>query len=304
MGLLNLFAAAGFVLLAVGSVALIYTLQRPNRKTYAYALAKGWPGDPGEQGLVFTEREFKFSDGTATPAWIVEGRNPAGPVVIMSHGWASSRYASLGRMPLLIASVSRLVLYDLRAHGDSTATLCCMGTTEVRDLLDVVEQVAGAGTPIVLYGSSMGAVISIAVAALATTGTHPIAGVIVEAPYRYFVEPIIGQLRLRRLPSFPFAWIATAWMAVKLGGLRGFDRVAHAARLQCPLLVLHGTDDPISRFESGEQIAAAAPGGQLVVFEGGGHSDLAVIDQGRYIQAVDQCLGSIRVASDVGGVTG
>jgi pimeloyl-ACP methyl ester carboxylesterase len=44
-------------------------------------------------------------------------------------------------------------------------------------------------------------------------------------------------------------------------------------RVQCPALVIHGTDDLISRFAVGERLAAEL-GAPLIAIEGGGHSPL------------------------------
>jgi pimeloyl-ACP methyl ester carboxylesterase len=52
--------------------------------------------------------------------------------------------------------------------------------------------------------------------------------------------------------------IGDAWCG-RLGGLRP------------PLLVIHGTADPIFPMEHGEALAAAVPGASLVALEGGGH---------------------------------
>ena len=41
--------------------------------------------------------------------------------------------------------------------------------------------------------------------------------------------------------------------------------------LQVPTLVLHGTDDPLVPFASGEETARAIPGARLVALEGMGH---------------------------------
>lgn len=42
-------------------------------------------------------------------------------------------------------------------------------------------------------------------------------------------------------------------------------------RIEMPLLVIHGSVDPIFPVEHGEALAAATPGGRLVRLEGGGH---------------------------------
>jgi pimeloyl-ACP methyl ester carboxylesterase len=48
------------------------------------------------------------------------------------------------------------------------------------------------------------------------------------------------------------------------------DVLARAARVRCPVMVIHGTDDQIRPYADGRELAAAT-GGQLVSVAGGGH---------------------------------
>jgi len=292
-GPLILFTAAFAVLIAAVTAVLIYVLHHPQRKTYAYALANNLPTDPAQLGLTFTEQQFRLTDGSSTVGWVIQGANPSGPVMIISHGWSSGRYGSLTRVPKLMPLASRIVVYDLPGHGESQGSLCWMGITEAKDLLGIIDQLDITDRSVVLYGSSMGAGVSIVAGAHKTAPDRGIAAVIVEGPYRRFHEPIIGQLRSYRLPPYPIIWLATFYMAIRTKGLAGFDRALHAARLKCPLLVMHGVKDPICRLESAKQIADAARQSRLIVFEDGRHEDLAMVDPKRYFQAIADFLGTI-----------
>lgn len=293
MELLTLFAAAAVLLTVVGTVVLVRTVQHPRRKTFAFALANDLPGDPSQLGLTFTEKRFHFTDGSKTLGWMIDGACPAGPIMIISHGWNSCRHGALIRVPLLGVFASRLVAYDLRGHGESTASRCRMGTTEAEDLLEIIDQLEDQDTPVVLFGTSMGAGASIAAAAKADRRRRRIAAVIAEGPYRTFGEPIAGQMRRRRLPSFPLSQLATAIMAVSGGSLRHYDRAALAARLACPLLVLHGTGDPVCPIDSARHIASAASEGRMVEFPDAGHGNLAIFDEQAYIEAVETFMDSL-----------
>ena len=302
MGLVNLFATAAALLIVLGTARVVYVLQHPKRKTYAYALATGLPGDPGELGLNYTEQTFRFADGSTTPGWIIEGANPHGATVVVTHGWNSSRHGSLLRVPTLAPHATRLVVYDMRGHGESSAPVCLMGTREADDLLAIITQLDGPDTPIVLYGSSMGAGVSIATAAKADPATAArIVAVIADGPYRHFHEPIAAQMRVQSLPPFPFARLAAAYLTLRLGGLAGFDRAILAAAVRCPLLVLHGSADPICNVESGRLIARAAPRGQLTEITGGGHGDLAAIDPDTYKGALAELFRLLTESNTLAG---
>ncbi len=294
MGPLTLFLTAGVLLALLATGWVAYACLHPKRKTYAYALANNWPTDPRQLGFEFIEQQFQLADGTATTGWIIQGTQCNGPLIVMTHGWNSSRYAMLHRVPVMTPFASRVLVYDLRGHGDSTASITHMGTTESDDLQQILGQIDGQGQPLVLYGSSMGAGVTLAAAAVASPAGPPLAGVIVEGPYRSFQEPLAGQLRARNLPAFPLTNLTTAFLAWYLGGLSGFDRVALAGRVPCPLLVLHGTADPICHLDSGQQIANAAAQGRLVTFVGAGHGNLALYDEPRYLEALTRFFEAVQ----------
>lgn len=273
-------------------------LSHPPRRTYASAVARGRPGDPGDLGRAFESWTFR-SRGLDLPVWDVPGDNPRGPVIVMTHGWADSRIGGLVRLPSLLPLASRIVLWDTPGHGEAPGT-CGLGMVEGADLRAVVQAVrgnghgAGAGSgisarpaggndgdargrlspdgrlPMVLFGWSLGAGVSLEVAA----GDPGVAAVIAESPYRRAATPARNVLRARGMP-----WRLTLGTALRLvspgGGLRPgrFDRAMDAGRVKCPVLVLHGDQDAVSPIQDGRDIAAAA-GGMFAVVSGGGHNDL------------------------------
>ena len=52
---------------------------------------------------------------------------------------------------------------------------------------------------------------------------------------------------------------------------KAIDLTGVAERVECPLLVVHGKDDPISPFSDAERVAAAAASAELAAFEDGNH---------------------------------
>lgn len=293
MGIIILLAVAWAGLTVVGAVLIVYTMHHPERRTYAHALARRLPLDPSEVGLAYDEQTFHFRDGTATTGWVIQGQNPSGPVVAITHGWNSSRYGALVHASILAPFASRVVVYDMRGHGESTARTCQLGAAESDDLFQVIDQLDDDQPPLVLMGISMGAGITLAAAgSVLKTASEAIrrrvVGVIVEGPYRHPMEPVVGHLQCRKLPPYPLVWLAELYYRLVYADYPRFDRVRHAANLACPLLVLHGTDDPICRFESGRKIAEAAPQGELIAFSGAGHSGLIDLDRPRYHKALKE----------------
>lgn len=291
MGLLILLSAAAGLIVVVGTWSLIWVMTHPPRRTYGWAVARQLPASPAEAGLRADETTFNFRDGAHAPAWLIDGARPLGPVFIVVHGWSSSRYQVLGRVPLLARFASRVVVYDLRGHGDSSARNTRMGTLEVQDLIAVIDQTPTDDRPIVLFGPSMGAGICIAAATNNQAGR--VAGVIAESTYRHLVEPIAAHLRCRGLPTQPFSALAALYVEAVLGGLRPFDRAHYAAKLRCPLLVIHGSEDIVCAQAPARQIADAAPHGRFLLIQGAGHANPAEADESGYLGAIETFVNEI-----------
>lgn len=283
IGLLELLAIGYAIFVAFLIAYSAWALTHPHRKTYAWAIARGRPGDPSE--LPGPERAFSVwnldSRGRPLVVWDIRGDDPAGPSVILSHGWADSRLGGLTRIPFLAPAASRLILWDVRGHGEAPGA-CHLGTTEVEDLLALVEAVgsppaadgvSSGGPGVVLYGWSLGAGVSIAAAGR----SEMVSGVIAEAPYRLPITPARNVMRGFRLP-YRLNLRPAMWILGTLFGVgprwRGFDRAALAAKMRCPILILHGDQDAVCPVQDARDIAAAAARADLVIVAGGGHNNL------------------------------
>lgn len=278
--------------MAMGIHTTIRTLTRPPRRTYSWAVARGRPGDPGELTPAREYRSWTFaSRGCELPVWDISGDQPSGPIIVITCGWGDARVTMLQRAGVLSKAASRIILWDLPAHGDSPkAAWFTLGAREHEDLLALVAVLAEVKSgeracKIVLYGFSLGAGVSI-VAAASPKCPACVAGLVAEAPYRVPATPARNVLRQM---GMPFRWnlpIAMACIGIDVGqgvAWRGFDRSLHAAKIKVPLLVIHGTMDPVCPIEDGDEIAQVA-GGDFVAIEGGGHLDLW--NDGRAAEAI------------------
>ncbi|HYE61902.1 MAG TPA: alpha/beta fold hydrolase [Phycisphaerales bacterium] len=283
--LLCLFLLLGLVLAFVAVTAYTaWVLTHPYRRTYASALARGRPGDPSElngpEGLGWQFSSWELAwNGRTLPVWDVVGMNPSGPVVVLSHGWGDSRIGALSRLSGVAAFASRAVLWDLPGHGEAQGS-CSLGTLEVDALTALIERI---GSPVVLYGWSLGAGVSIAAAARpANPSTPAVLGVIAEAPYCRPETPARNVLRSWGLPRGWTLASALALLGVRFGvgpRWRAFDRATLAAQLTVPVLVLHGEADDVCPLEDGRRIATGAKRGRLVAIPGAGHHGLWTDDR-------------------------
>lgn len=290
MGLLILFAFGLALVIAVCTLAALRHVTRPPRTTFAVAIARQLPGCPADIGLDYEERECHFRDRTFTRVFDIRGAAADGPVVVVSHAWGESRYDSQRLAPLLAAHASRVLLYDLRGHGEHSAAESRLGTREVDDLVELIEALAP-GDGVVLFGRSLGAGVSIAAAA--KLGDR-IMGVVGESAFAGMMEPIATKLRDLGYPRFPFDFLIDQHLAFWFQSRAAHDRAAHAAALSGPLLLIHGDRDRYCPLDSARAIAASAKRGEIIVFDGGGYLGARGVDEARHDAAIRAFFARLR----------
>lgn len=262
-GLAALLAVGTAVYIAILIVGTAWRLVRPPRRTYAWAVARGRPGDPREAcDAAFTE------DGHA---WCVEGLDAAGPTVIVTHGWGSSRIEMLDRLDVMRRHAARVVLWDMPGHGDAPG-LCTLGDAEPGLLAGMIDD-AGPG-PVVLYGWSLGAEVSLLAAALRP---GRVAGLILEGAYLRGVTPARRMLARLAAPSAVNLGPGLALIGLVFGGRPGrrwrrLDRTRLAAGTAT--LLVHAERDVICPLDEARVLAAALAGAALVTISGAGHDDV------------------------------
>ncbi len=275
---LILFLLAGSL---IAWIAIVLTTARllthPPRRGYAAAVSRGRPGDPSElpHPRAFSSWMLHCDETRSThPAWTIEGDDPAGPAIAFSHGWGESKQGVLSRLAALAPIASRIIAWDLPGHGESSRGPSHLGTREHIALAALLRRGVEPGTPVVLHGFSLGAG-----ASLACARAGDIAGVILEAPYRFARTPAHAVMRARGLPILgvltPALLLASARRCPGLLSM-AFDRREIARAAPCPILVLHGERDSISPIEDGRAIADACtnPESRISMVPGAGHNDL------------------------------
>jgi pimeloyl-ACP methyl ester carboxylesterase len=184
-----------------------------------------------------------------------------------------------------------VLLFDLRAHGESDGSRVSGGYFERRDVLGayefLVERGAAPGSVGVL-GRSMGAGIAI-MAAAQETG---IAAVVADSPFAA-VDDLIAQETARKTPIpkgivpvfLPAAKLfASTLYAIDLGELVPEDDVT---RLAYPVLVIHGEADERIPASHGRRVHEGAPAGsELWLLPGVDHADAFLEQPEAYVERV------------------
>ncbi len=101
--------------------------------------------------------EFETRDGITLRGWFVPPTN--GVVVILVHGLYANRASLEPEAEVMVRHGYGVLLYDSRAHGESTGTAATWGSSEALDIADAVQFVKAkpAVARVVLLGFSVGA---------------------------------------------------------------------------------------------------------------------------------------------------
>lgn len=275
LGLLQLLAigAAGSLILLI--IYTAWSLLHPPKRTYSYALSRNIPADPSELDQPLEFETFTINSNNQTlHAWKIKALNPTGPRLLLVHGWGSSSIGALKRIPHLTNLASEIITIDLPGHGESTGT-AQMGTSEHNDLDTLLNSLDNT-KPTVIYGWSMGAGIALRFAR-DYKDQHNIQAVIAESIYTHAITPARNVIHLRGLPTRLNLRPAITLIGILKGvgpTWKGFARDQVAKDLQVPLLLIHGSTDPVSPIQDAKDIQAAAPNATIVEIQNAGHNNI------------------------------
>jgi fermentation-respiration switch protein FrsA (DUF1100 family) len=217
-----------------GLLAALYLMQRaimypaPQVERTAPAVA----GLPQAEELV-----LDTADGEKAIAWHVPAR--AGkPVLLFFHGNGEVLAWRVPRFRELVADGTGLVALSFRGYAGSNGTPSETGLIADGEAAYQFAAARYAPGRIVPWGYSLGSGVAVAIAA-----SHPVGGLILEAPYTSTVD-----IAAAAFPYLPVRWL-----------LR--DRYPSDQRIgavRAPILLMHGAKDRVIPIRFGERLFALA----------------------------------------------
>jgi uncharacterized protein len=252
----------------VGVVAAMYLAQR----SLLYPIPTATRTTPKAAGLVQAEEDvLTTSDGERVIVWHVAPQ-PGHHVVIYFPGNGDTLAGSVGRFEVTTSDGTGLVALSYRGYAGSS------GRPSEQGLLDDAAVTYAFATAmydparIVLWGFSLGSGVAVAVAA-----EHLVSGLILEAPYSSIVDVAAA--------AFPF--LPARYLLKDT-----FHSDQRIARVQAPLLVMHGGRDGTIPIAYGERLFALAhEPKRFVRFDDGGHDNLS---QFGAIETARQFIGALK----------
>lgn len=227
---------------------------------------------PSELAADCRELTINGSNRITLDAWYCD-RGTSTPLVILFHGYSAEKTALLAEAHVFLELGASVMLVDFRGSGGSSESYTTIGVHESDDVAAVVRfaerNLSHSG--IVLFGQSMGAV-----AILRAMQAHDIQpdAVILEAVFDTLLNTVRNRFASMRIPSFPGAELLVFWGG-RQWGFNGFrhNPVDYASSVRCPILFMHGRDDPRARIEEGRRVFDAVPGRKdFVAFDSPGMS--------------------------------
>jgi uncharacterized protein len=228
--------------------------------------------------------DFQADDGVPLRGWY---RGPArGAAVLLVHGHGANRMQMLDQAELLVGEGYGVLLFDLRAHGESGGQVATSGAHEqldVRAALAALRRQPGmAGARIGAIGFSVG---GIALAGVAVRDPA-VAALVLEAAAPTLEENFDADLPKDRPGE---RWTSRAVHEqtgkFKVADVRPIDHVPHLAKR--PLLLVYGERDPLfSRATRERMLQAAGDCASLWVVPGAGHGHYLEADRAGYVARV------------------
>jgi alpha-beta hydrolase superfamily lysophospholipase len=226
---------------------------------------------PDSVGFAFSTHRFDTADGISLEAWQVPHPRPRG-VVLLFHGYAACKANLLPEARAFHELGYATWLIDFRGSGGSDGAETTIGIREAEDVAAAVRYVQSlrAGQRVILYGQSMGS--AAILRAVAVHGVRPDA-LILENSFDRLFTTVANRFRALGVPSFPAAQLLVFWGGVQQQ-FNGFQHnpVDYARNVDCPVLLLHGADDPrVAPVEAEAVFANLSGAKRLVLLTGVGH---------------------------------
>ncbi len=211
-------------------------------------------------GRIDAHRRISATDGTHIDVWVIKARvrkgtAPLGATALVIHSLTTSKawFLSLGED--LARAGWDVVLPDLRAHGDSEGRYMTWGAIEKYDMKEIVDALIDEqliAPRIYALGGSVGGCVAVQYAAIDTRCKGVMA---LAAP-----TGIRGGAKM--LSRFSTAEALNSAVS-RAGAIAGFDpenasAVSAAARLKCPLILVHGRLDVVVPYQHSQKIYNAA----------------------------------------------
>ncbi len=241
----------------IGSVFIISSFLAFNSYKIAYVIVST-TRKPEQQEYIQIQRKYLANYAHVQPytvitcdmqqlAMLIINRPQARHIIVICHGYrqAKEHYADL----ISLLPDDTLVLFDFRAHGESTGNYTTFGDQEVRDIQAVLQYIYQhrqlSQLPVIAIGFSMGAA---ALLHAIACGAH-VDALILDSPF----ESLVKSIRYRLCAKYRFGQYLmplTMYAYYMQTGSNPYTTTPAlwAGLCTIPVLVIHSAHDPITPY--------------------------------------------------------
>ncbi len=216
---------------------------------------------PAQDGYAFEEVSFDSADGTRLSGWFVPATGKAKGTVVHFHGNAQNMTAHYSFVSWLPANGYNLFVFDYRGYGKSEGKPDRQGVYE--DSLAAMEYIKSRSdidqNRLIVFGQSIGGANALVV--MGSNHFEGVVGVVSESAFSTYKSVACDHTSLLK----PLAFL--------LIGNKLSPKLVVADIAPVPLLIIHGTKDPVAPYDHAKTLyRQAKEPKQLWTIEGGGHT--------------------------------
>lgn len=235
---------------------------------------------PADLALSARVLRLPTAQGKTLFAWFVPvpGDAPA-PAVVVMHGWGANASLMLPALAPLHGAGYAVLLLDARCHGlsdDARFTSLPRFAEDIEAGLNWLRGQTSVDTDrLAIMGHSVGA----GAALLCATRRTDVRAVISLSAFAHPREIMRTYLAQAHIPYLVLGWYVMRHVQSVIGAR--FDAIApltSMARLHCPVLLIHGSEDELVPFADAQRLLAAGPAGLVQCLRvAGGHDPSAAL---------------------------
>lgn len=230
---------------------------------------------PESLGLTAMPVQWRGPNGTALFAWFVPQPGVLqAPAVLVMHGWGANASMMLPAVAPLLGAGFAVLLLDARCHGasgDEAFTSLPRFSQDIDAGLDWLAQHPQVDADgLAVLGHSVGA----GAALLSATRRSDIRAVVSISAFAHPYEVMRRFLADRHIPYLGLGWYVLRHVQRVIGAR--FDDIApirSMARLNCPVLLVHGEDDDMVPFDDARRLLRAGRPGSVELLAVSGRHD-------------------------------
>lgn len=224
---------------------------------------------PENIGFVYQSVSFNTEDGVRLSGWWIPAQSAqlsnvqdSRRTVIVCHGFGSSARSALPLAQQLVPYGYNVLMFDLRAHGDSTGQFSTFGILEKNDVLAAIRWLRSVhpNASQFLYGAGidLGAAALINAAADPGEAGQSIRALALYCPYPS-ADSLLNATTTQKLPNLA-KWVmsnlvmpmASATCGTDLSYLTPVEQITNI--WPRPVMVIHGLRDELIPFELGQEL--------------------------------------------------